>query len=239
MNWNINLISKDDAAGTDNNLGLVHVLTSENTDTQSYTDPRDNLKHYNVSYSFGINTILFDLSALQVKAVIPSIINYTESYTLAPTPLEISAAYAKIFNGFADPSSALSRWVGSVSEIPLNNDIRGSMAVAPVTLSEAVKAELIKAGSTPQQSPEVFARNLTAKYEALLAKTFKKPIVPAVLGASGDGKPSSSSSAAASALARRTPPPALPYFACQPRIVCAPAMACWRWACAAKSGCCC
>jgi hypothetical protein len=71
MNWNINLISKDDAAGKDNNLGLVHVLTSENPDIQSYTDPRDNLKHYNASYSFGINTILFDVTALQVKAVIP------------------------------------------------------------------------------------------------------------------------------------------------------------------------
>lgn len=191
MNWNINLISKDDAAGKDNNLGLVHVLTSENTDTQSYTDPRDNLKHYNVSYSFGINTILFDVTALQVKAVIPSIINYNESYARAPTPVEISAAYAKIFNGFADPSSALSRWVGSVSEIPLNNDIRGSMAVAPVVLSDAVKAELLTARATPQQSPEAFARNLTAKYEALLAKTFKKPIVPVVFGASGDGQPSS------------------------------------------------
>jgi|GEM_PF-1086764 len=191
MNWNINLISKDDAAGKDNNLGLVHVLTSENTDTQSYTDPRDNLKHYNVSYSFGINTILFDVSALQVKAVIPSIINYNESYTHSPTPAEINAAYAKIFNGFSDPSSALSRWVGSVSEIPLNNDIRGSMAVAPVVLSDAVKAELMTARATPQQSPEAFARNLTAKYEALLAKTFKKPIVPVVFGASGDGKPSS------------------------------------------------
>lgn len=191
MNWNINLISKDDAAGKDNNLGLVHVLTSENTDIQSYTDPRDNLKHYNASYSFGINTILFDVTALQVKAVIPSIINYNESYTHAPTPIEISAAYAKIFNGFSDPNSALSRWVSSVSEIPLNNDIRGSMAVAPITLSDAVKAELIRARSTPQQSPEAFARNLTAKYEALLAKTFKKPIVPVVFGASGDGKPSS------------------------------------------------
>jgi len=191
MNWNINLISKDDAAGKDNNIGLVHVLTSENTDTQSYTDPRDNIKHYNVSYSFGINTILFDVTALQVKAVIPSIINYNESYTHNPTPVEISAAYAKIFNGFSDPSSALSRWVGSVSEIPLNNDIRGSMAVAPVVLSDAVKAELMTARATPQQSPEAFARNLTAKYEALLAKTFKKPIVPVVFGASGDGKPSS------------------------------------------------
>jgi len=191
MNWNINLISKDDAAGKDNNIGLVHVLTSENTDTQSYTDPRDNIKHYNVSYSFGINTILFDVTALQVKAVIPSIINYNESYTHNPTPVEISAAYAKIFNGFSDPSSALSRWVGSVSEIPLNNDIRGSMAVAPVVLSDAVKAELMTARATQQQSPEAFARNLTAKYEALLAKTFKKPIVPVVFGASGDGKPSS------------------------------------------------
>jgi protoporphyrinogen oxidase len=94
MDWNINLISKDDAAGKDNNLGLVHVLTSENTDKQSYIDPRDNLKHYNVSYSFGINTVLFDISALQVKAVIPSIINYNESYTKDPTPAEISAAYA-------------------------------------------------------------------------------------------------------------------------------------------------
>jgi len=191
MNWNINLISKDDAAGKDNNIGLVHVLTSENTDTQSYTDPRDNIKHYNVSYSFGINTILFDVTALQVKAVIPSIINYNESYTHNPPPVEISAAYAKIFNGFSDPSSALSRWVGSVSEIPLNNDIRGSMAVAPVVLSDAVKAELMTARATQQQSPEAFARNLTAKYEALLAKTFKKPIVPVVFGASGDGKPSS------------------------------------------------
>ncbi|MEY3260717.1 MAG: hypothetical protein RIT46_1546 [Pseudomonadota bacterium] len=191
MDWNINLISKDDAAGKDNNLGLVHVLTSENTDKQSYIDPRDNLKHYNVSYSFGINTVLFDISALQVKAVIPSIINYNESYTKDPTPAEISAAYAKIFNGFADSNSALSRWVGSVSEIPLNNDIRGSMAVAPVVLSDAVKAELLTTRATQQQSPEAFARNLTAKYEALLAKTFKKPIVPVVFGASGDGKPSS------------------------------------------------
>ena len=191
MTWNINLISKDDAAGKDNNLGLVHVLTSENTDTQSYIDPRDNIKHYNVSYSFSINTVLFDVSALQVKAVIPSIINYNESYTHAPTQVEISAAYAKIFSGFADPNSALSRWVGSVSEIPINNDIRGSMAVAPVTLSDAAKAELIKAGSTAQQSPEAFTRNLTAKYEALVAKTFKKPIVPVVFGASGDGKPAS------------------------------------------------
>jgi len=123
--------------------------------------------------------------------VIPSIINYNESYTHNPTPVEISAAYAKIFNGFSDPSSALSRWVGSVSEIPLNNDIRGSMAVAPVVLSDAVKAELMTARATQQQSPEAFARNLTAKYEALLAKTFKKPIVPVVFGASGDGKPSS------------------------------------------------
>ena len=130
-------------------------------------------------------------SALQVKAVIPSIINYNESYTKDPTPAEISAAYAKIFNGFADSNSALSRWVGSVSEIPLNNDIRGSMAVAPVVLSDAVKAELLTTRATPQQSPEAFARNLTAKYEALLAKTFKKPIVPVVFGASGDGKPSS------------------------------------------------
>ncbi len=191
MDWNINLIAKDDAAGKDNNLGLVHVLTSENTDTQSYIDPRDNLKRFNVSYSFGINTILFDISALQVKAVIPSIINYNESYTKDPTPAEISAAYAKLFNGFADSNSALSRWVGSVSEIPLNNDIRGSMAVAPVVLSDAVKAELLTTRATPQQSPEAFARNLTAKYEALLAKTFKKPIVPVVFGASGDGKPSS------------------------------------------------
>ncbi|MEY4255123.1 MAG: hypothetical protein RLZZ141_350 [Pseudomonadota bacterium] len=191
MSWNVNLVSKDDAAGKDNNLGLVHVLTSENTDTQSYIDPRDNTKRYNVSYSFGINTVLFDVTALQVKAVIPSIINYNESYTRSPTPVEISAAYAKIFNGFSDPNSALSRWVNSVSEIPLNNDIRGSMAVAPVVLSDAVKAELVKARSTPQQSPEAFARNLTAKYEALLAKTFKKPIVPVVFGASGDGKPSS------------------------------------------------
>ncbi len=191
MDWNINLIAKDDAAGKDNNLGLVHVLTSENTDKQSYIDPRDNLKHYNVSYSFGINTILFDISALQVKAVIPSIINYNESYTKDPTPAEISAAYAKLFNGFADSNSALSRWVGSVSEIPLNNDIRGSMAVAPVVLSDAVEAELLTMCASAQQSPEAFARNLTAKYEALLAKTFKKPIVPVVFGASGDGKPSS------------------------------------------------
>ncbi len=191
MDWNINLIAKDDAAGKDNNLGLVHVLTSENTDKQSYIDPRDNLKHYNVSYSFGINTILFDISALQVKAVIPSIINYNESYTKDPTPAEISAAYAKLFNGFADSNSALSRWVGSVSEIPLNNDIRGSMAVAPVVLSDAVEAELLTTRASAQQSPEAFARNLTAKYEALLAKTFKKPIVPVVFGASGDGKPSS------------------------------------------------
>ena len=220
MNWNINLISKDDAAGKDNNLGLVHVLTSENTDTQSYIDPRDNLKRYNVSYSFGINTILFDISALQVKAVIPSIINYNESYAKDPTAAEISAVYAKIFNGFSDPQSALSRWVGSVSEIPINNDVRGSLAVAPVVLSEAVKAELLKAdgsqtynrladdfasgslgpvdggnkgigSSGSSRSPEAFARNLTAKYEALLAKTFKKPIVPVVFGASGDGKPSS------------------------------------------------
>ena len=191
MDWNINLIAKDDAAGKDNNLGLVHVLTSENTDKQSYIDPRDNLKRYNVSYSFGINTILFDISALQVKAVIPSIINYNESYTKDPTPAEISAAYAKLFNGFADSNSALSRWVGSVSEIPLNNDIRGSMAVAPVVLSDAVKAELLTTRASSQQSPEAFARNLTAKYEALLAKTFKKPIVPVVFGASGDGKPSS------------------------------------------------
>ncbi len=191
MNWNINLVSKDDAAGKDNNLGLVHVLTPENTDIQSYIDPRDNIKHYNVSYSFGINTVLFDISALQVKAVIPSIINYNESYTHAPTLVETSAAYAKIFSGFEDPNSALSRWVGSVSEIPINNDIRGSMAVAPIVLSDAAKAELMKARASPQQSPEAFARNLTAKYEALLAKTFKKPIVPVVFGKTGDGKPSS------------------------------------------------
>ena len=191
MDWNVNLVSKDDAAGKDNNLGLVHVLTAENTDTQSYIDPRDNVKRYNVSYSFGINTVLFDISALQVKAVIPSIINYTESYTQAPTPVAVSAAYAKIFSGFADPNSALSRWVGSVSEIPINNDIRGSMAVAPVTLSEAARSELLKVSSSAQQSPEAFTRNLTAKYEALLAKTFKKPIVPVVFGASGNGKPTS------------------------------------------------
>ncbi len=191
INWNINLTSKEDAKGKESGLGLVHVLTPENTDVQSYIDPRDNTKHYNVSYSFGINTILFDVSALKIKAVIPSIINYNESYTHSPTSLEISAAYAKIFNGFSDPSSALSRWVGSVSEIPINEDIRGSLAVAPVVLSDAAKTELMTARSTPQQSPEAFSRNLTVKYEALLAKTFKKPIVPVVFGASGDGKPSS------------------------------------------------
>lgn len=185
LGWPINLYGKDESAGQGSRLGLTHVITYESVDSQAFVDPRDGQRRFNTAYSFGINTIIFDVNDKQVKALVPAIITYSEVLPTAPDEATKVRGFNTIFDAFGTEGSAMDRWVGSIKSLPIRYDERTFFQVTPVELSDDAKATLGKAASSPAQTAARFSRRLTSQYEALLALQFGKPIVPVTLAADG------------------------------------------------------
>jgi hypothetical protein len=183
--WKINLFEKGDTRGAGASLGLSHVLTFENVEVEPFVDPRDGKVYNNVAYSFGVNTVLFDTADRQIKTVAPSVVTFSEVRATAPDALARQAGFNAIFQGFGQSDSAIERWAASARNLPVSYDERTFFPVLPVALSEDAKAALGKAAQNASQTPGAFVKRLTAQYEAMLATSFGKPIVPVAVNDDG------------------------------------------------------
>jgi len=184
--WKINLFGKDEPGGAGSNLGLSHVITFENVEVEPFVDPRDGNAYFNVAYSIGVNAVLFDMTDKQIKGLVPSIIVFNEVRPQAPDAAARAAGFRAIFQGFGVNDSAIERWAASMHTLPISYDERTFFQVAPVVLSDAAKASLANiAPGNSGQSPAAFSKHLTAQYEALLASSFNKPIVPVAINPDG------------------------------------------------------
>lgn len=182
--WQIILEDKENSFGA-TRLGLSHVLTFENIDTQPFVDPRDSMPYYNVSYSFGVNTVLFDTNDRQIRALIPAIIIYNETLKNPPTKDQKYAAIETVFNGIGVPESAMERWLDSIKRLPIRYDERTFFQVMPLELSDDVSNALSAMSTAEAQNPALFIKKLTTQFEALLAVTFGKPVVPIAINNDG------------------------------------------------------
>ena len=179
----LNLKSKSEGTAA---LGLSHVLTSETIESPRFVDPRDGKVYYAVSYSFGINTVLFDTNSSQIRALIPSIVIYNEVRSTAPDAAAKALAFQTIFNGIDGPETAMDRWVETMKRLQIRADDKTYFQVSPIALSDEAKNQIQGFSKTPAQSPSLFIKKLTEQYEALVAANFGKPIVPVAM--SNDGK---------------------------------------------------
>ncbi|OJX91022.1 MAG: hypothetical protein BGP00_07330 [Novosphingobium sp. 63-713] len=185
LGWSINLYGKDEAQGKGAHLGLSHVITYEDVVSQNFVDPRDGNHYFNTAYSFGVNTIIFDVNDRQVKALVPAIITYNEITPGQPDKLAKTKGFGAIFDRFGDGDSAMDRWLVSIKSLPIRHDERTFFQVVPLELSDSAKASLANTGPVPAQSAQLFSRRMTSHYESLLALTFGKPIVPVAVAADG------------------------------------------------------
>ncbi len=178
----LNLKSKADGTAA---LGLSHVLTSETIEAPRFVDPRDGKVSYAVSYSFGINTVLFDTNSRQIRAIIPAIVIYNEVRPTAPDANAKALAFQTIFNGIGVPETAMERWVETMQRLQIRADDKTYFQVSPIGLSDEARAQLEGYGKMPGQKPALFVKKLTEQYEALVAANFAKPIVPVAMNADG------------------------------------------------------
>lgn len=184
--WGVNLYDVTDESSRGATLGLSHVFTYETVDRQKFRDPRDGLDYYNSTYSLGVNTVLFDLTERQVRTIVPAVVVAANVTTKEPTPAEDLAQFRAILGGFDDPDSAVSRWLKSISALPIRYDERSYFQVMPVELSADARASLLEVAKAKGQSPAAFVRNATTQLEAMLAVAFRKPVVPLSLNAEGE-----------------------------------------------------
>jgi len=185
-NWRVNLIGKDDAAGRGATLAFTYVLTYERIEPQKFVDPRDGAMKFNTSYSVGINTVLFDLDHGQVRSIVPAVVIFNNVTVNSPTAAQNFEAFSTIFRSIGEDDSAIGHWLKSIKQVPIQNDEKIYLRVAPVILSDEVKATLASAAESNSQTQGVFIRNLASQYESLLATTFGKSIVPSQIDEQGN-----------------------------------------------------
>lgn len=184
--WGVNLYDVTDEAARGATMGLSHVFTYESVDRQKFRDPRDGIDYYNSTYSIGVNTVLFDLTERQIRTIIPTIVVAANVTTKEPTPAEDLAQFRAILEGFEQPDSAVSRWLKSITDLPIRYDERSYFQVKPVELSPEARATLTEAAKAKGQTPATFVRNATTQLEAMMAVAFRKPVVPISLNAEGE-----------------------------------------------------
>jgi hypothetical protein len=178
-NWNINLSAEGGGAS---GLAMSHVITFENVDPQPFIDPRTGKKLYNVSYSVGINTVLFDLNARQIRAMVPAIARFSDLKDAPPSASEQRAAFDGILQSAGTPDGPLARWLSSIKSLPLRYDEQTYFQVLPVNFEDEVREKLIgEPGGTESDGAKEFSERATTQSEALIAMAFAKPIVPATL----------------------------------------------------------
>lgn len=178
----INLKSKQESSAA---LGLSHVLTTESIEAPRFVDPRDGRTYFSVSYSFGINTVIFDTTTSQIQAIIPSIIVYNEVRSTAPDATAKAAAFKAIFDGIGVSDTAMSQWVNTMKRLQIRADERTSFGVEPIVLSDEVSGLIANFSKGGAQSPARFIKKLTGQYEALIASILGKPVVPAMINDDG------------------------------------------------------
>jgi hypothetical protein len=166
-------------------LVLAHLLTYESVDEQPYTDPRDGLKYIAVAYSVGINTVLIDTFSNTVRAMVPSVISYSERISGVLTPERRFAGFQKLFADTAEPDSATHQWLASLSRFTFSPQETNFTAL-PILLSPEAQQELENGGGKAFDKGR-FVQRITTQQEALMALGLGKPIIPTPIGA--DGKP--------------------------------------------------
>ena len=181
-NQTLNLRSKSESTAA---LGLSHVLTSETIEAPRFVDPRDGRVSYAVSYSFGINTVLFDTNSRQILALIPAIVVYNEVRQTPPDAAAKVTAFATIFNGIGSADTAMEHWVETMRRIPIRADDKVYFQVEPLALSDEARAQIGQVAKASGQNPAMFVKKLTSQYEALVAANFAKPIVPVAINNDG------------------------------------------------------
>lgn len=178
----INLKSKQEGSAA---IGLSHVLTTESIEAPRFVDPRDGKTYFSVSYSFGINTVIFDTNSRQIQAIIPSIVVYNEVRSTAPDATAKASAFKGIFDGIGGADTAMSQWINTMSSLQIRADERTSFRVEPIVLSDEVHGLVAGFSNGGAQSPARFIKKLTEQYEALIASSLGKPVVPVAINSDG------------------------------------------------------
>lgn len=177
--WALDIQPAGEATGT--GLALSHVITYEKADQQSFVDPVDQKTYYNTSYAIGFNTVLFDLDAKQVRALVPAILRYNTT-TAGP---QTSAMRQQSFEAMLRNTSAdapLGQWMTSIRALPMRLADKVTFQVLPVSFSEAAQRQLASQNLFNAAAASDFSRRATILTEALVALQFAKPLVPADTG---------------------------------------------------------
>lgn len=178
--WKVNLTQDKGSS-----LALAHLLAYESVDENAYTDPRDGQRYTAVIYSVGINTVLFDTSSQSVRAIVPAIISYSDRITGSLTNDKKIAGFKKLLSDTSDPESATHKWISSLSNFSFSAQ-ENNLSVRPVQISPEAQQELATLGGRSFKLGR-FVQRLTTQQEALMAQTFRKTVIPTVIGA--DGQP--------------------------------------------------
>lgn len=169
-------------------LALSHVITYEKIDQQTFVDPVDQKTYYNTSYAIGFNTVLFDLDAKQVRALVPAILRYNTTTPVPQSIVQRQQAFEAMLRNTM-PDGALGQWMTSIRSLPLRWDTKVTFQVLPVAFSEAAQQRLLEQKLFDATTVADFSRRATILTEALVALQFAKPLVPANTGPLTAGQP--------------------------------------------------